>query len=321
MRAVIVAEPGTAEALKIVELGKPVLASGEVLVEVVASGVNRADILQRRGFYPPPKGESEIIGLEVSGRIAEVASDVTEWQIGDECVALLAGGGYADYVAVPAGQCIALPPGVDLASAAGYLEVAATVVSNLDHVGLKSGEKILVHGGAGGIGSLAIPYAKVLGATVLTTAGNLEKLELCRERGADFAFNYHEDWTAQLKEAVGGVDVILDIIGAKYLADNVSVLGRGGRLVVIGLQGGVKAEINLNQILSKGATLTATSLRFRPKAEKAQICAAVAKRIWPLFAAGKIPKLPVKEFDFSQVVEAHKYLESGANVGKIVLLH
>lgn len=321
MRIVTVTEPGGPENLVIAEAPRPSAGPGEVVIRVRAAGVNRADLLQRQGFYPPPPGISEVIGLEVSGTIDEVGDGVADWTPGAECVALLAGGGYAEYVSVPAGQVIPAPPGVDLASAAGLVEVAATVVSNFDHVHLAPGETLLVHGGAGGIGTFAIQYAKALGAEVIATAGSADKLALCRKLGADLALDYHDDWAVAVGEATSGrgVDVILDVIGAKYLETNVAALGTDGRLVVIGLQGGRKGTLDLNQLLVKRATVTATSLRGRPVAQKAAICASVAERVWPLVASGAIRLAPETLFPLEEVADAHRQLESGQNVGKVVL--
>ncbi len=289
MRAITVTEPGGPDALAVSEVPTPSPGEGELLVNVVAAGVNRADTLQRRGHYPPPKGVTDIIGLE--------------------------------YVAVPAGQVVRPPEGVDLVTAAGLIEVAATVVSNMRHVHLADGETFLVHGGTGGIGAFAIQYAKQHGCRVAATAGSPEKVELCRELGADIALDYHDDWVAGLKEATDGrgVDVILDVMGAKYLGDNVKSLARLGRLVVIGLQGGVKGELNLNALLGKCATVTATSLRFRPASEKAEICAAVASDVWPMVADGRIRLARETRVPFAEVQRAHELLESGDNVGKIIL--
>ena len=302
-------------------LETPAPARGQVLIRVAAAGVNRADILQREGHYPPPPGVSDVIGLEVSGHIAAVGEDVEGWTVGDPCVALLAGGGYAEYVAVAAGQVAPAPDGVDLVEAAGIMEVAATVVSNFDVARLQPGETLLVHGGTGGIGMFAIQYATALGCRVIATAGTPEKLALCRELGADVALDYHDDWVAALKEATDGrgADVILDIMGAKYLGSNVRSLARLGRLVVIGLQGGVKGELNLNALLMKSATVTATSLRFRPVEEKSAIVARVASEIWPLVTAGAIHTAHQTRFAVEEVRAAHEQLAGGDNVGKIVL--
>ena len=321
MRAITVTEPGGPEALTLSDIERPALLPGQVLIKTVAAGVNRADLLQRQGHYPPPKGESPIIGLEVSGRIAEVGDGVQGWSIGDACVALLAGGGYAEYVAVAAGQVVVPPEGVDLVTAGALIEVAATVVSNMDHVRLTPGETLLVHGGAGGIGSFAIQYAKALGCTVATTAGTPDKLALCRDLGADMALDYHDDWVAGLREATGGrgADVILDIMGAKYLDANLRSLATGGRQVTIGLQGGVKGELNLGLLLSKRGTITATSLRFRPADEKAAICRRVADEVWPLIASGAIRLAGETRLPIEDAAAAHARLAGGENVGKIVL--
>lgn len=321
MRAVVRNSDGGPEVLTLGQVNRPRPDAGEVLIRVVAAGVNRADLLQRRGHYPPPKGVSDVLGLEVSGYVDEVGEGVASWSVGDEAVALLAGGGYAEYVAVPAGQVIPPPEGVDLVTAAGLIEVAATVVSNADHVGLRDGETLLTHGGTGGIGSFAIQYAKGRGCTVATTAGSDAKLAVCRELGADIALDYHGDWVAELKEATDGrgVDVILDIMGAKYLGANVASLARGGRLVIIGLQGGIKGELNLNALLTRNALVTATSLRFRPAEEKAAIVAGVAESVWPLISSGAIRLAGESRFDLGDVRAAHEQLEGSDNVGKVIL--
>ncbi len=322
MRIVDVTAPGGPENLTIAEAPVPTAGPGELVIAVTAAGINRADLLQRQGFYPPPPGASEVIGLEVSGHVHEIGDGVTGWTVGDPCVALLAGGGYAEYVALPAGQAIAPPPGIDLITAAGVIEVAATVASNFEHVRLSEGETVLIHGGAGGIGTFAIQYARALGARVLTTAGSEAKLELCRTLGADVAIDYHDDWPAAVRAATDGrgVDVILDVMGAKYLEPNVAALAPDGRLVVIGLQGGRKGTLDLNRLLTKRATVTATSLRGRPVEQKAAIARSVAERVWPLIASGQIKPAPETRFPLEQVAEAHRYLESGEHTGKVILV-
>lgn len=321
MRIVTVTEPGGPENLAISDAPRPSAGPGEIVIRVRAAGVNRADLLQRQGFYPPPPGISDVIGLEVSGTVEAVGSGVADWTPGAECVALLAGGGYAEYVVVPAGQVIPPPPGTDLISAAGLVEVAATVLSNFDHVHLRSGETLLVHGGAGGIGTFAIQYATARGVRVLATAGSPEKLALCRDLGADLALDYHQDWAVAVSEATEGrgVDVILDVIGAKYLEANVAALAVDGRLVVIGLQGGRKGTLDLNRLLTMRGTVTATSLRGRPVEQKAAICTAVAERVWPMIGSGAIRLAPETRFPLEQVADAHRQLESGQNVGKVIL--
>ncbi len=322
MRAITVSEPGGPEALQLTEVETPSPRPGEVLIRTSASGVNRADLLQRRGLYPPPKGISDIIGLECSGVVSEIGDGVSEWHVGDECVALLAGGGYAEYVVVPAGQLVAPPAGVDLITSATLIEVAATVVSNMDHVHLRPGETLLVHGGTGGIGQFAIQYAKALGCRVLTTAGTEDKLDRCRELGADHAINYHDDWEQAVKEATGGdgADVILDIMGAKYLEPNVRSLAADGRLVIIGMQGGTKATLNIAGLLSKRGTVTATSLRHRPVDQKSEICASVVEKVWPMLADGRITPAPVQQFALADANQAHQRLESGDSMGKLCLV-
>lgn len=321
MRAVVVGEPGDPEVMRIEDVPDPEPGPGEVLIATVASGINRADLLQRRGFYPPPPGASDIIGLELSGHIAAVGDGVAAWRVGDPCVALVAGGGYAELVAVPAGQVVAPPIGIDLVTAGGLIETAATVLSNFDHVRLSSGEKVLIHGGAGGVGTFAIPYAVSLGAHVAATAGSPDKLALCRTIGAEVAVDYHDEWAAEIATTFGKPDVILDIMGAKYLEANVGLLAADGRLVVIGLQGGRKGTLDLGALLNKRGTVTATSLRGRPASQKAAIAASVAARAWPLIESGKIPLPPVTLVPFDEVVRAHRLLESGSVAGKVILVH
>lgn len=303
------------------EVETPSPGPGEVLVKVHACGMNRADLLQRQGLYPPPPGVTDVMGLEVTGTVAELGEDVTGWSRDDAVVALLAGGGYAEYVVVPAGQLLPVPEGVDEVTASTLVEVAATVISNMDHVGLRSGETLLVHGGAGGIGQFAIQYAHAQGCRVLTTCGTEEKRQFCTELGADVALDYHEDWVAGVKEATDGhgADVILDIMGAKYLGLNVKALATGGRLVIIGMQGGTKGELNIGALLAKRALVTATSLRARPLEEKAEICRQVAERAWPLYTDGSIKPAPVETFAMTEAADAHRRLASGEVFGKIAL--
>ncbi|MEV8148678.1 NAD(P)H-quinone oxidoreductase [Arthrobacter sp. NPDC080073] len=326
MKAVYISEPGGPEVLEIRDVPAPVPGPGEVLIDVVAAGLNRADVQQRRGFYPPPPGASEIPGLEVSGRIAAFGPDVSKpFSVGDKVVALLSGGGYAQQVAVPAEQVVRLPDGVDLVTAASLPEVAATVYSNLIMTAqLQAGETVLIHGATGGIGTMAIQLAKAFGATVATTAGTAEKVGTAKAfLGADIAINYaEEDFAESLKAQNGGkgADVILDVVGAKYLQQNVEALADYGRLVVIGLQGGAKGELNLGQLLSKRAAIIGTALRPRPVAEKGVIMNAVRKSVWPMLADGRIKPFVAKSFPLDQVREAHEYFDSGEHMGKVLLL-
>ncbi|MFD8412574.1 NAD(P)H-quinone oxidoreductase [Streptomyces sp. NPDC059650] len=323
MHAISIEQPGGPEVLVWAEAPDPVPGEGEVLVDVAASAVNRADVLQRQGFYNPPPGASPHPGLECSGRISAVGPGVSGWAVGDEVCALLSGGGYAERVAVPAGQLLPVPEGVDLVAAAALPEAACTVWSNLFMVAhVRPGETVLVHGGSSGIGTMAIQLAKAVGATVAVTAGGPGKLARCKELGADVLIDYREqDFVAEVRAATGGAgaDVILDIIGAKYLARNVDALTVNGRLAVIGLQGGVKAELNLGTLLSKRAAIAGTTLRARPQAEKAAIVAAVREHVWPLVAAGRIRPVVHAVYPVREVAEAHRTMESSSHVGKLLL--
>ena len=318
MRAVVVREPGGPEVLAVGEVDDAVAGPGEVLVRVAATAVNRADVLQRQGFYPPPPGASEILGLECSGRVEALGEGVSDWSVGDEVCCLLAGGGYAELVAVPAGQVMPLPPGVDLVEAAGLPEVACTVWSNLFMVaGLQPRERLLVHGGAGGIGTFAIQLAKARGVEVAVTAGSAERLERCRELGADLLVNYRdEDFVEALGER--GADVILDVMGAAYLDRNVRALATGGRLVVIGMQGGSKGELDLGRLLGKRAAVHATALRSRPVEEKAAICREVVAHVWPLVASGAVRPVVHATLPLERADEAHRGMDED-HVGKLVL--
>ena len=321
MDAIAIPRSGGPEVLTWQTVPDPEPAAGEVLVDVTASAVNRADLMQRQGFYPPPPGAPPYPGLECSGRIAALGDGVTGWQVGDEVCALLAGGGYATRVAVPAGQVLPRPAAVGLRDAAGLPEVACTVWSNVGQLAhLSKGETFLVHGGGSGIGTHAIQVAKALGATVLCTAGTPEKLARCRELGADVAINHRtEDFVARVREETGGVDVILDMIGAKYLARNVEALAANGRLAIIGLQGGAKAEIDLGALMRARAQVIGTVLRARPAAEKASIVAAVRKRVWPLVESGAVRPVVDRVLPMRDAAEAHRVVEAGQNIGKVVL--
>ncbi|MEU1007163.1 NAD(P)H-quinone oxidoreductase [Streptomyces sp. NPDC005890] len=324
MHAITIPEPGDPEALVWGEVLDPVPGEGEVLVEVVASAVNRADILQRQGFYDPPPGASPYPGLECSGRIAALGPGVSGWAVGDPVCALLSGGGYAEKVAVPAGQLLPVPEAVDLTRAAALPEVVCTVWSNVFMVAhLRPGETLLVHGGSSGIGTMAIQLAKAVGAKVAVTAGTKEKLDRCAELGADVLINYREqDFVAEIREATGGAgaDVILDNMGAKYLDRNVQALAVNGRLAIIGMQGGVKAELNIGTLLGKRAAISATSLRARPLEEKAAIVAAVREHVWPLLAAGHVRPVVDREVPMPEAAEAHRLVEESGHIGKVLLV-
>jgi putative PIG3 family NAD(P)H quinone oxidoreductase len=324
MHAITIPEPGGPEALVWDEVPDPVPGEGEVLVEVVASAVNRADILQRQGFYNPPPGASPYPGLECSGRIAALGPGVSGWAVGDEVCALLAGGGYAEKVAVPAGQLLPAPEGVDLTRAAALPEVVCTVWSNVFMIShLRPGERLLVHGGSSGIGTMAIQLAKAVGAEVAVTAGTKEKLDCCAELGADVLINYREqDFVAEIRQATdgAGADVILDNMGAKYLDRNVQALAVNGRLAIIGLQGGAKGELNIGALLNKRAAITATSLRARPLSEKAAIVAAVREHVWPLIAAGQVRPVVDRELPMPEAAEAHRLVEASGHIGKVLLV-
>ncbi|NEK84191.1 NAD(P)H-quinone oxidoreductase [Blastococcus saxobsidens] len=327
MRAVTISEPGGPDVLTWAEVPDPVCGPGEVIVDVAATAVNRADLLQRQGFYPPPKGASEILGLECSGIVSEIGEGVLGWQVGDEVCALLAGGGYAERVSVPAVQLLPKPSGVELATAAALPEVTCTVWSNVFQLArLQRGETFLVHGGSSGIGTMAIQLAARAGARVLTTAGTAAKLDVCRELGADTTINYRdEDFVERVREATGGrgADVVLDNMGAKYLGRNVDALAVGGRLVIIGMQGGSKAELDIGTLLGKRASVHATALRSRPATGpggKQEIVAAVRHDVWPDVERGSIRPIVDRRLPMSRAAEAHRVVEASEHVGKVLLL-
>lgn len=323
MRAVVITGPGGPEVLSWQEVPDAEAGPGEVLVRVTASAVNRADLLQRQGFYPPPRGASPYPGLECSGVVEALGEGVDGWSVGDEVTALLAGGGYAELVAVPAGQLMPVPRGVPLLEAGGLPEVACTVWSNVVmDAGLRGGEVLLVHGGAGGIGTFAIQAAVALGARVAVTAGSAEKLERCRELGADILVNYRDqDFVEAVRAATDGhgADVVLDVMGAAYLQRNVEVLATGGRIQVIGMQGGTTGEINLGLLMVRRGQLRATTLRARPIEEKAAICARVAAEAWPLVEGGAITTVVDRVLPMSEAAEAHRVVEASEHVGKVLL--
>jgi len=327
MKAIVVERPGSPADLVWREVPDPEPVAGEVLIDVAASAVNRADLLQAAGHYPPPPGAPDTLGLECSGVIAAVAADIqVGWRVGDRVCALLAGGGYAERVAVPAGQVLPVPDGVDLVEAAGLPEVACTVWSNLVMTaGLSPGGTVLIHGGGSGIGTMAIQVAKHLGARVAVTASRSAVLQRCRDLGADIAINYAEqDFVEELRTATGGhgADVILDVIGAKYLARNVSALADGGRLVIIGMQGGTSAELDINALMRKRAGVIGTTLRSRPvrgPGSKSEVVERVRAELWPLVAAGSIRPVIDSVLDMPDAGRAHQRVATGGHVGKVLL--
>lgn len=324
MRAVTIAAPGGPESLTVADVPTPEPGAGEVRVRVAAAGVNRADILQRQGNYSPPPGSSPYLGLEVSGVIDALGDGVSAgpggWSVGDEVCALLVGGGYAEQVCVPAGQLLPIPTGVSLVDAAALPEVTCTVWSNVFlTANLQPGETVLIHGGSSGIGTMAIQLAREVGARIAVTAGSAEKLEFCRELGAEILINYREDDFVERLRQVGGAGVILDNMGAKYLQRNVDALADGGRLVIIGMQGGIKAELNINTLLRKRGAVIATALRSRSLAEKATIVAAVREHVWPLIEAGRVRPVIHARFPLAEVAAAHTELEASRHIGKILL--
>ncbi|MYZ09545.1 zinc-binding dehydrogenase [Streptomyces sp. SID2999] len=324
MHAITISEPGGPENLTWTEVPDPVPGEGEVLVEVVASAVNRADIMQRQGHYDPPPGASAYPGLECSGRIAALGPGVSGWSVGDEVCALLAGGGYAQKVVIPAGQLLPVPEGIDLKQAAALPEVACTVWSNVFMLAhLRPGELLLVHGGSSGIGTMAIQLAKAIGARVAVTAGTKEKLNFCAELGADILINYRDqDFVAEIERATDGkgADVILDNMGAKYLGRNVETLAVNGRLMIIGMQGGTKGELNIGLLLGKRGAVSATSLRARPLSEKAAIVAAVREHVWPLIASGVVRPVVDREVPMTDAAEGHRVVEGSGHIGKVLLV-
>lgn len=323
MKAIVAEKPGGPEELRWTQVPRPEPGPGEVLIEVAASAVNRADLLQRQGLYPPPPGASTIIGLECSGTIAALGSGVSSLQVGEQVVALLAGGGYAQFVSVPAGQVMPVPTPVGVVDAASLPEVACTVWSNLVMVaGLRQGQWLLVHGGGSGIGTFAIQLARAMGVRVAVTAGSQGKLDACARLGADVLINYREqDFVAVCTDATAGqgIDVILDNMGAAYLERNVSTLGRNGHLCVIGLQGGTKVELDLGAALRKNTTIHAMSLRGRPESEKAEVCRQVVQHVWPWIQAGLIQPMIGARLPMREAAEAHRMLADGEVTGKVLL--
>ena len=324
MKTIIFKTFGTPEVLQVVERPDPTPEAGEVLINIHATALNYSDLLQRRGTYVMKTEGENILGIECSGVIAALGDGVTGWQIGDKVCALLPGGGYAEQVAVNAGHVLPCPEGLSLLQAAALPEAACTLWSNLRDIGrLQPGDTVLIHGGAGGVGSLAIQWAHHWGARVLTTAGSPDKLQRCRELGADVTIDYRQEDFVEVVQRVTdgrGVDVILDNMGADYLARNIDALAVDGRIVMIGLQSGREAPIHLGKMMGKRAALHTTSLRDRSTAAKQAIVAGVLQDVWPYVLSGAIKPVIDKSFALDEVVEAHAYMESGSHVGKIVLL-
>ena len=323
MIAIEIREPGEPDVLVPVERPAPAPGAGEVLIKVMAAGVNRPDVFQRRGRYPPPPGASDIPGLEVSGVIEALGSDVSEWRVGEAVCALVTGGGYAEYCVAPAPQCLPVPRGVDVVTAAAIPETFFTVWTNVFQRGrLRPNESILVHGGSSGIGTTAIQLAKARGSRVFATAGSAEKCAACERLGADRAINYRvADFVAAVGELTGGrgVDVILDMVGGDYFARNIDALALEGRLVEIATLQGVKAELNIQTIMHRRLTITGSTLRARPVADKAAIAVELRQHVWPLLESGTVKPIVHATFPLRHAAEAHRVMESSAHIGKLLL--
>jgi NADPH:quinone reductase len=323
MIAIEIREPGDAGVLVPAERPRPVPAAAEVLVKVVAAGVNRPDVFQRLGRYPPPPGASDIPGLEVAGTIESLGEEVTGWRVGDRVCALVAGGGYAEYCVAPALQCLPAPGGLDLVAAAAIPETFFTVWTNVFERGrLASGEAILIHGGSSGIGTTAIQLARARGARVFATAGSAEKCAACERLGAEHAINYREtDFLAAIRELTGGrgVDVVLDMVGGEYFSRNVDVLAVDGRLVEIATLRGAKAEIFIPAVMQRRLTITGSTLRARPVADKGAIARALHANVWPLLESGAVKPIIFRTFPLARAADAHRLLESSQHIGKLVL--
>jgi putative PIG3 family NAD(P)H quinone oxidoreductase len=324
MICIEISHPGDPEVLVPAERPTPAPAADEVLIKVAAAGVNRPDIMQRRGKYPPPPGASDIPGLEVAGVVESVGSAVQEWRPGDRVCALLAGGGYAEYCVAPAPQCLPVPRSLDMVGAAALPETFFTVWTNLfDRGRLASGETVLVHGGSSGIGTTAIQLARALGARVFATAGSREKCAACERLGAERCINYREeDFVAVVRELThgAGVDVILDMVGAEYFPRNLESLAAEGRLVEIATLRGTKTELNIQALMQRRLTVTGSTLRIRSVAQKGEIAAALRQHVWPLLEARTVAPVIHATFPLRDAAAAHRVMESGANVGKLVLV-
>ena len=323
MRFIDLPEHGGPEVMTLSEGPRPAPGEGEVLIEVAAAGINRPDIVQRMGFYPPPPGASPVMGLEVAGQVVEVGAGVSRWQAGDRVCGLTNGGGYAEYCVVPAGQCLPIPDGLSMTEAAALPETFFTVWSNVfDRAQLQPGESLLVHGGSSGIGTTAIQLASHLGSRVFATAGSDEKCAACEQLGAEKTVNYkNQDFVEVLREATGGrgVDVILDMVGGDYVDRNIQLAARDGRIVNIAFLQGANVQVNMLPVMLKRLTLTGSTLRPRSAEEKAAIASALQERAWPLLAASKIRPQIAATFPLEQVAEAHRLMESSSHIGKIVL--
>jgi NADPH2:quinone reductase len=323
MRAVEITQPGPPDVLKICERPTPIPRAGEVLIEVRAAGINRADAAQRAGLYPPPPGASELPGLEIAGTVIALGEDVTSWKVGDAVCALTNGGGYAEYCAVPAGQCLPIPGTLSLTEAGALPETLFTVWSNIwDRAAIQPGESLLIQGGASGIGTIAIQLARALRHPVFATAGSPEKCAVCERLGAQRAVNYKtEDFVEVIKAATGGrgVDIILDMVGGSYMPRELRTLANDGRLVLISFLGGAKAELDFTELLRRRLSITGSTLRPRPAAFKAAIAARLYRRVWPLIEAGTVKPLIHATFPLEEAARAHHLMESDAHIGKIVL--
>ncbi|HXD72144.1 MAG TPA: NAD(P)H-quinone oxidoreductase [Vicinamibacterales bacterium] len=324
MRAVEISKPGPPDVLVLSDRPKPAPAAGEVLIKVAAAGVNRPDVMQRMGHYPPPPGITDIPGLEIAGTIETLGPDVTGWDAGDKVCALVAGGGYAEYCVAPAPQCLPIPKRMDFVHAAAIPETFFTVWTNVFERGrLKAGESLLVHGGSSGIGTTAIQLATALGSRVFATAGSAEKCAACEKLGADRGINYKsEDFVAVVKDLTGGtgVDVVLDMVGGDYFPRNMDALAMDGRLVSIAVLNGVKTTINILTMMQKRLTLTGSTLRVRPVAEKGAIAASLKRHVWPLLDAGKAVPVIDATFPLQDAAAAHARMEEGSHIGKLVLV-
>ncbi len=324
MRAVIIDGKGGPEVLKPATLPVPQPAAGQILVKVAAAGVNRPDVQQRMGAYPPPPGHSPLPGLEIAGTVAAVGSSVTRWRVGDAVCALVNGGGYAEYCIAEETATLRVPNGMDMTHAAGLPETMFTVWNNVfERGGLSSGEWFLVHGGTSGIGTTAIQLAKAFGAKVIATAGSTEKCRACRDLGADVAVNYRtEDFVKVAKEATGGrgIDVTLDMVGGDYTDRNIVAAAEDGRIVQIAVLGGAEAKINVARLMMKRVTLTGSTLRPRTRDVKARFAEALASKVWPLVDEGRVKVVLDQTFPLAQAADAHRRMETSAHVGKIILV-